>query len=261
MGYLEELKRINRNDWRAAAPLFLGGIIILAIFAFLALSSLLMTAQSYKIDPSFASDLRDEVHQLLELLSIIGWCMAYGIASYSMAWCIAAVERRHVRRLLARSGLLLRLALLGDDRRQYPRVRHSCWEGILMDRPASIKLFGGAKPRSGSVAQALNDVVEHFDTWCRLIHESSHPRLFNAAMFTVIAIGPLSILALVGIVNGMHMHLIRALPMKSLELVIQWEAIVVFHLLSFTLPAGRRIGIRWALIDYFSAEDPAALCK
>lgn len=137
-----------------------------------------------------------------------------------------------------------------------------------MDLSFSYPLLLSRQPRRGSLADSLTALVTHFDAWCRQARLKPHPQGLDAAWFLIAAAILAVVVWLISFELQMTLHLAKLkmtgqavpnLPPAWFKGVFMATSVAGFQLLFCTLPAGRRIGIRQALIDYFTAEDPVAL--
>jgi hypothetical protein len=250
MQYLEELKRQNKRDYWGAMPLVAVGLFMTAVIAFITLMPL-----------AFASlfeskELASLIAQMaLQLLACAGGTAAYAGLCYLLVSQIAAAERRHVKRELVRSGLLRRFVLHDSSLSPWPMTAGGCWSVDF----SQSGLWRAKRPPPGSLAEKLCMLVSHFDAWCRADKLKPHPRSLDIAMYLTVALTALTVIAFLCYRFSLDLqHQQHASP-SWIEITLILAFYYGCQVILCTFPAGRRIGIRQALADYFTQEDPAAL--
>ncbi len=264
MQYLKELQRQNRLDYWGAMPLVgLGmyeiGMMILfggLMFLFPLLLSFGDTDFLLSIDEYGLSSemIITAVDMIIQLFTVIGVTAAYAGLSYLLTRIVASVERRHVRQLLMQNEMLLSLAFTDGNRAAWPRAYAGCW---AVNLTLDYTFLRSRQPQRGSLSESLNAFVNHFDAWCKSLRLRPHPLAVDVVWFLIAAIATIVVAALMYSQTLLIMRHASKASSSWFEFAVAVTVLVGSQLLFCTLPAGRRIGIRDALRDYFMAENPA----
>jgi hypothetical protein len=262
-----KLRSQSRADYRAGMVLFRWCMFILVLLLLFSLGFIIDALMTYDtfhdillevVKPLGITDYSRALHTFHAALLCLAGII---IGSYFLSWAPLALivlgQRRYTWRILYETDLLWLYIMSDRITGGLPVPRHWWY------RLAAALGFSSKRQRAGpgTVEAALTNLTLQFDAECRGVHRRGSPVLYTVLQWLFFISTGVTVVTAEILLVFPHLN-----PQQSGPIFTTYRTGIYYYVLNMlwcmsyefafkAIPVARRIGIRLALIHYFTADD------